>query len=78
LQFKHLCRGLGGFIGSNIKRNQYRKTSRADGRKSSRKKIQNGEEGRRDLSESLEENPGEEDPVSDRQFCIHSISTAAV
>jgi hypothetical protein len=65
------------FIASKIKRNHYRKTGGADGRKSSRNKIQNGEEGRRDFSESFEENPGEEDPVSDRQFCIHSILTAA-
>jgi len=38
------------------------------------KKSQPGEEGRRDLSELLEENPPEEDPVPDRQFCIHSVS----
>jgi hypothetical protein len=72
-----LCRGLGGFIGSNIKRNQYRKSRRADGRKSNRKKTHNDEEERRDFTESFEENPREEDPVLDRQFCIHSISTVA-
>jgi hypothetical protein len=68
-----LCRALGGFIGSKLKRNQYRKTHPKDGRKSNPKKTQAGEEERRFFSESLEENPGEEDPGLDRQFCIHSI-----
>jgi hypothetical protein len=39
-----------------------------------RMKNRSGEEGRRFFSECFEENPGEEDPVSNRQFCIHSIS----
>jgi hypothetical protein len=73
LQFKHLRPGCGGFIGSKIKRNQYGKTERTGGRKSSRKKNQSGEEGRRIFSESVEENPLEEDPILNRQFCIHSI-----
>jgi hypothetical protein len=72
-----LRRGCGGFIGSKIKRNQYRKPARTRGRKSSRKKTQSGEEGRRVFSESFEENPPEEDPILNRQFCIHSISPLA-
>ena len=39
------------------------------------KKSHQGEEGRRVFSESGEENPGEEDPLPGRQFCIHSVST---
>jgi hypothetical protein len=62
-----LGRVLGGFIGSKIRRNQYRKTPPAGGRKSNRKKIQTGEEGRRVFSKSFEENPREEDPTSNRQ-----------
>jgi hypothetical protein len=72
-----LGRHLGGFIGSKIKRNQYQTTERNGQRKSSRKKAQSGEEGRRFFSESPEENPAEEDPISDRQFCIHSTSLLA-
>jgi hypothetical protein len=72
-----LRRGCGGFIGSKIKRNQYRKPEPRNGRKSSRKKNQNREEGRRILSESVEENPLEEDPILNRPFCIHSISPVA-
>jgi hypothetical protein len=48
-----------------------------NGRKSSRKKSQTGEEGRRIFSESVEENPLEEDPILNRQVCIHSISPVA-
>jgi hypothetical protein len=69
-----LRRGCGGFIGSKLKRNQYRKPEPKNGRKSSRKKNQRGEEGRRIFSESVEENPTEEDPILNRPFCIHSIS----
>ncbi|MGP8198192.1 MAG: hypothetical protein ACLQU4_01660, partial [Limisphaerales bacterium] len=42
-----------------------------------RKKSQSGEEGRRIFSESVEENPLEEDPILNRQVCIHSISPVA-
>jgi hypothetical protein len=69
---------LGGFIGSTNNGNHYAKTARDDGRKPTRKKTQTGEEGRRVFSESFEENPREEDPIPDRQFCIRSISTVAV
>jgi hypothetical protein len=69
-----LRRVCGGFIGSKLKRNQYRKPEPKNGRKSSRKKSQNGEEGRRIFSESFEENPLEEDPILNRRICIHSIS----
>jgi hypothetical protein len=62
------------FIGSKIKRNQYRKPERNEGTKSSSKKNQSGEEGGRIFSESVEENPLKEDPILNRQFCIHSIS----
>jgi hypothetical protein len=72
-----LRRDCGGFIGSKMKRNQYRKPEPKNGRKSRRKKSQNGEEGRRIFSESVEENPQEEDPVLNRPFCIHSISPLA-
>jgi len=68
---------LGGFIGSTGNENHYAKTARDDGRKPTRKKTQTGEEGRRVFSESFEENPREEDPIPDRQFCIRSISTVA-
>jgi transposase len=78
LQFKHLRRLLGGFIGSKLKRNHYRKTQRTAGRKSSRNKTQTGEEGRRVFSKPFEENSTEEDPIPDRQFCIHSILTVAI
>jgi len=57
-----LRRRLDGFIGSKVQRNQYRNARRTDGRKSRRKKIQNGEEGRRVFSEWFEENSAEEDP----------------
>jgi hypothetical protein len=60
-----------------MKRNQYRKPGLKNGRKSSRKKNQTGEEGRRIFSKSVEENPLEEDPVLNRPFCIHSISPVA-
>jgi hypothetical protein len=59
------------------KRNQHRKTEGNRGRKSSRKKSQKDEEGRRVFSESLEENPAEEDPILNRHFCGRSISPAA-
>jgi hypothetical protein len=72
-----LRRDWGGFIGSKIKRNQYRNPEPKNGRKSSRKKSQSGEEGRRIFSESVEENPTEEDPILNRPFCIHSISPLA-
>jgi hypothetical protein len=72
-----LRRGCGGFIGSKLKRNQYGKTERNGGRKSSRKKSHSGEEGRRIFSESVEENPTEEDPILNRPICIHSISPVA-
>jgi hypothetical protein len=73
-----LRRQLGGFIGSKVKRNQYRKAEPDDGRKSSRKKTQSGEEGRRVFSESFEENPKEEDPIPGYPFCIRSISPVAL
>jgi len=60
-----------------MKRNQYRKPEPKNGRKSSRKKSQSGEEGRRIFSESVEENPREEDPVLNRPVCIHSTSPLA-
>src|SRR5208283_3187924 len=78
LQCKHLRCVCGGFIVSKIKRNQYRKPGRNGGTKSSRKKNQNREEGRRIFSESVEENPTEEDLILNRPFCIHSISPLAV
>ncbi len=77
MQCKHLRRGCGGFIGSKMKRNKYRKPERNEGTKSSRKKNQNREEGRRIFSESVEENPTEEDPILNRPVCIHSISPVA-
>jgi hypothetical protein len=58
-----LRRGCGDFIGSKIKRNQYRKPERNEGTKSSSKKNQSGEEGGRIFSESVEENPLKEDPM---------------
>jgi hypothetical protein len=42
------------------------------------KKNQDGEEGRRIFSESVEENPPEKDPILNRPFCIHSISPVAI
>jgi hypothetical protein len=60
-----------------MKRNQYRKPEPKNGRKSSRKKNQGREEGRRIFSESAEENPTEEDPILNRPVCIHSISPLA-
>jgi hypothetical protein len=72
-----LRRQLGGFIGSKVKRNQYRKTEPNDGRKSSRKKTQPGEEGRKVFSESFEEKPREEDPLPGYRFCIYSILPVA-
>jgi hypothetical protein len=68
---------LGGFIGSTGNENHYAKPARDDGRKPNPKKTQIGEEGKRVFSESFEENPREEDPIPDRQFCIRSISTVA-
>jgi hypothetical protein len=61
-----------------MKRNQYRKPEPKNGTKSSRKKNQSGEEGRRVFSEAFEENPPEEDPILNRPVCIHSISPLAV
>jgi hypothetical protein len=69
---------LGGFIGSTNNGNHYAKTARDDGRKSNPKKTQIGEEGRKDFREPFEENPGEEDPIPERQFCIRSILTVAL
>jgi hypothetical protein len=51
-----------------MKRNQYRKPEPKNGTKSSRKKNQSGEEGRRVFSEAFEENPPEEDPCSVPRF----------
>jgi hypothetical protein len=73
-----LRRQLGGFIGSKVKRNQYRKAERNDGRKSSQQKTQAREEGRRVLSESFEEKPKEEDSLPRYPFCICSISPVAI
>src|SRR5260370_27645270 len=64
-------------MGSKVKRNHYRKPLRRSGRKSTRKKTQNGEEGRRIFRGSCQENPAEEDPISYRQCCVHSISASA-
>jgi hypothetical protein len=69
---------LGGFIGSTGNRNQYAQPARDDERKPNQKKTQIGEEERIDFSESSEENPKEEDPIPDRQFCIRFISPAAL
>jgi hypothetical protein len=66
---------LGGFIGSRNDGNHYAKTARDDERKSTPKKIQIGEEGRRVFSESLEEKPAGRRSIPNRQFCIRSIST---
>jgi hypothetical protein len=63
-----LRRVCGGFIGSKVRKNQYRKTPQAGGRKSTWKKTQTGKEGRRFFSECFQENASEEDPLSDRQF----------
>jgi hypothetical protein len=78
LQFKHLRRGCGGFSGSEIKRNQDQKTERNGGGKSSRKKNQSGEAGRRGFSEAFDENPTEEDSILSRPFCIRSIVPVAI
>jgi hypothetical protein len=72
-----LRRVWGGFIGPKSKRNQAPKSKGTSGRKSSRKKNQNGEEGKRIFSELFEENPPEEDPILNRPFCIHSTSPLA-
>ena len=48
---------------------QSEENSDEGGRKSRRKKTQNGEEGRRLFSESFEENTDEEDPFLNRPFC---------
>ena len=77
MQFKHLRRDGGSFIGPKIKRNQTRKRKRTKGRKSNRKKSQNGEEGRKLFNESCEEKLPEENPILNRQVCIHSISPLA-
>jgi len=69
-----LCRDLGGFIGSKIKRNHYRKTQRTDGRKSTEKKTQTKEEGRRVFSEAFEEKPQPRRSIPHRPFCLNSIS----
>ena|SRR5216683_243581 len=58
--------------GPDLKKNQRRK-----GRKSTEKKNQNSEEGRKIFSESSEENGGEEDPLLNRPFCGNSISPLA-
>jgi hypothetical protein len=50
---------LGGFIGSTGNRNPYAKPALDDARKPNRKKTQFGEEGRKDFSESFEENASE-------------------
>ncbi|PYX73881.1 MAG: hypothetical protein DMG78_07755 [Acidobacteria bacterium] len=68
MQFRHLRRVCGGFIGSKIRRNQYLKPQEPGGRKSTCKKTHTGEEGRRFFSECLKENAREEDPVPDRRF----------
>jgi hypothetical protein len=68
LQWRQLRRARGGFIRFQIRRNQYRKPQEPDGRKSTGKKTQTAEEGRRDFSESFEEKPSEEDPLPDRRF----------
>jgi hypothetical protein len=68
LQFKHLRRAGGGFIGSKVRTNHYRKPRETGGRKSTGMKTQTGEEGRRFLRECLEENASEEDPVPDRRI----------
>ena len=78
MQFKHLCRDLGGFIGSKIKRNHYRKTQRTDGRKSTEKKTQTKEEGRRVFSEAFEEKPQPRRSIPHRPFCLNSISPLTV
>ena len=78
LAVQALASGLGRLHRFQIKRNQYRKAGAKNGRKSSRKKSQTGEEGRKIFSESVEENPLEEDPILNRQVCIHSISPVAV
>jgi CRISPR-associated protein Cas5d len=69
-----LWRARGGFIGSKIKRNQYRETERGGGRKSTGKKTQAGEEGRRVCSESLEEKPRPRRSIPLRRVCLSSIS----
>jgi hypothetical protein len=63
-----LRQACGGFIGSKIRRNQYRKPQEPGGRKSTWKKTHIGEEGRRFFRECLEEKTSEEDPLSDRRF----------
>jgi len=49
--------------------NQTEENSVEGGRKSRRKKTQNGEEGRRIFTESREENTDEEDPFLNRPLC---------
>jgi hypothetical protein len=73
-----LASGLGRLHWFQIRKEPLSETGgKRGGRKSSRKKNQNGEEGRRIFSESFEENPTEEDPVLNRPVCIHSISPMA-
>ena len=57
--------------------NQSQKNQSKEGRKSRRKKTQNGEEGRRLFSESFEENTDEEDPFLNRPLCGNSTSPLA-
>jgi hypothetical protein len=77
LQFKHLWLDRGGFIGSQIKRNQVSKTAEQGGKKIHPKKTQTDEEGRRVFRKSSEENPNAEDPFSNRPFCATSRSLMA-
>jgi hypothetical protein len=69
-----LWRALGGFIGSKIKSNQYRETDRIGGRKSTGKKTQIGQEGRRACSESSEEKSRRRRSIPRRRLCLSSIS----
>src|SRR5271169_4277775 len=61
-----------------LRRFHNKKEPVSENAQSRRKKIQNGEEGRRVFSESFEENAEEEDPLLHRQFCSPSISTVAI
>ena len=69
------CSGVSASSSVPNQKAQYRAPDqRNDGRKSSRKKTQDREEGTRIFSESFEENASEEDPFSDRPFCASSVS----
>ena len=74
MQFRHLCRALGGFIGSKIKRNPYPKTDQIGETHSTGKKTQAGEEARRLCSASFEEKPRRRRSILRRPFCLRSIS----